>query len=82
MVGVHLEDTTDTLFLARTRVVNIRTGLQLTRIHAEIAQTTYIRVGGNLECQSCERLVYVCMTYYGRVLIARVITVNLRNIQR
>ena len=63
MIRVHLEDTADTLFLARTRVVDIRTCIEVTGVHAEIAQTTYIRIGSDLERQSTERFLIVRVTY-------------------
>ena len=81
VVGVHLEDTRDTLFLARTGVVNIRTCHQLTAIHAEIAETTYIRVGSNLECQRAERLIIIRLA--GECLVvAGVGTIDNLGIQR
>ena len=44
LVGVHLEQTRYTLFLSRTRIENIRSGRNLSRIHTEETQTTYIRI--------------------------------------
>ena len=81
VVGVHLEDTRDTLFLARTGVVNIRTCDQLTAIHAEIAETTYIRVGSNLECQRAERLIIIRLAGE-RLISTRVGTIDYLGIQR
>ena len=81
VVGVHLEDTRDTLFLARTGIVNIRTCHQLTAIHAEIAETTYIRVGSNLECQRAERLVIIRLAGE-RLISTRVGTIDYLGIQR
>ena len=81
VVGVHLEDTRDTLFLARTGVVNIRTCHQFTAIHAEIAETTYIRVGSNLECQCAERLIIIRLAGE-RLISTRVGTIDYLGIQR
>ena len=73
VVGVHLEDTRYTLFLARTRIVYIRTGLQFTGVNSEVAQTSYIRVSSNLECQCCERLGIVGLAR-SNLFVARVCT--------
>ena len=56
LVGVHLEQTADALFLARTWVIDIRTCLHATRVDAEEHQTSHIGVGGNLKGEGCRRL--------------------------
>ena len=53
VVGVHLHDTTDTLFLAAHRVVNRGVALlQHAGIHAHEGQLSHERVGHQLECQA------------------------------
>ncbi len=56
LMRVHLEQTADTLLLARTGVVDVRTGLHRTRVYAEVYETTHERIGSNLKCESCCRL--------------------------
>ena len=81
VVGVHLEDTTNTFFLTRTRVIYIRTGVQFTRINAEVAETSYIRIGSDLECQCTKRLVIVRLANE-LVTAVRTGTEDLRRIHR
>ena len=57
VVCMHLQDTADTLVLILNRVVNSGASLNGTRVHAEEAQLTDIRVSHNLECQCRERLI-------------------------
>src|SRR3546814_4209056 len=54
VVGVHLQDTANTLFLALDRVVDRFTGVQNTRVNAHEGQLTYERIAHELECQSRE----------------------------
>ena len=58
LVGVHLEQAADTLFLARTGIVNVRTGSYLTRVNAEEYQTTHIWISSNLKCECCGRFCF------------------------
>ena len=81
VIGVHLEDTRDTLFLAGTGIVDIRTCLQFTGINSEVAQTSYIRVSSNLECECGKRLGIVGLTCC-RLVVARVCTFDNRCIHR
>ena len=81
MVGVHLEDTADALFLAGTRVIDIRTCLQLAAIHTEIAETTHIRVSGNLECQCAQRVIITRLAA-DRLVCTRIHAIHLGSIQR
>ncbi|CCZ70185.1 putative uncharacterized protein [Bacteroides sp. CAG:702] len=78
---MHLEQTRNTFFLSRTRIVDIRTCLNLTRINTEESQTAYIRVGSNLKCQSSSFFIFARLTVFfssGR----GVCTHNIRSIQR
>ena len=69
VVGVHLEDTADTLFLALSGVEHIRAGLKHTGVHTEECQLADVRIGHNLECQRGERLLIAGRTV---VLLASV----------
>ena len=53
----------------------------MTGVHTEIAQTTYIRVGCNLECQCAQRILIVRVTLLF-LLRVRIGTVDNRRIQR
>ena len=53
---MHLVQTADTLFLARTAVQNVRTCVEATRVSTDEGQTTYEGVGSDLERQSAERI--------------------------
>ena len=57
VVGVHLQDTADTLIVILDRVVDGGACVQRTGVHTEEAELTDIRVSHDLEGQSCERLV-------------------------
>src|ERR1700754_2412520 len=52
LVGKHLHDTADTLFLTASYVQHIRAGIQVTAIAPEEGQTTHKRIGHDLEIQS------------------------------
>ena len=56
LVGVHLVEAADTLLLAAAAVVHIRTGLEFTGVNTDKSQTTYERIGGDLEGQPAERV--------------------------
>ena len=57
LVCMHLQNTSNTLFLTLGRVQNIGTGIHGTGVHTEECQLTYERVSHNLKCQSGERLI-------------------------
>ena len=59
LVGVHLQDTADTLLTPLDRVVNGVAGLDHAGIDTEEGQLTNKRVGHDLECQRREWLVVV-----------------------
>ena len=63
-VWVHLEQTRNTFFLTWTRVVDIRTGFNLTRVYTEESQTSYIRVSSDLKCQSWSFIVFARFTIF------------------
>ena len=77
---MHLEETRDTFLLARARVVDIRASLQLTRIDTEEAETTYIRVGSDLEGKSRQRRAGVDLTDDFLLWIVGIRTDDLRRI--
>src|SRR5690554_7321195 len=62
IVGVHLNHTAHTLFLALDRVKYRVTGLELTRVNPEEGQGSNERIGSDLERQSCERSIVVNRT--------------------
>ena len=57
VVGVHLEDAADALALVLGGVVDVRAGLEAARVNAEVRELADIRVHGDLESESRERLV-------------------------
>ena len=61
VVGVHLQHTTDALFLALDRVVDRVARLQHAGIDAEERQGADERVGRDLECQRSKRRIVVAM---------------------
>src|SRR4029079_10478574 len=65
LVGVHLEQAADALAFVLGRVINVGTGLEASGIDAEEGQLTDERIGGNLECETGERLVIARMTNGG-----------------
>ena len=78
---MHLIQTADTLTLAAARIKHVRTCIELTRINAHEAQTTYERIGSDLEGQTAERLV---LRRLANLLLLRlgVDTVNSGYVQR
>ena len=52
LVGMHLKDTSNTLFLVLCSIQYIRTGVHGTGVHTEVCQLTYERVGHDLEYKS------------------------------
>ena len=56
-ICVHLQNTSDTLFLSFCCIEYIRTGVQCTGIHTEECQLTNKWVCHNLKCQCCEWLI-------------------------
>ena len=64
LVGVHLENAGNALFVVCTHVLHIRTGSQLTAVNAEETQTTYKRIGCNLKGQSSKRFTGIRTTQF------------------
>ena len=62
LVGVHLNDTAETLALLFNGVQHGVTGVDHTGVNTEEGQVAHERVGSNLECQSRERLVIGSVT--------------------
>ena len=81
LVRVHLEQTTDTLFFARTRIVNIRAGSHFTRVNTEEHQATHKRIGSNFECKCCRRFRFRRFTIFLFICI-RIHTYNILGIKR
>ena len=79
---MHLHHTTHALFLALNRVDYAVAGVQHARVNTDEGQGTHEWVGSDLERQSRERLVVVCMTLQLDALVIRVSTLDGRNISR
>ena len=79
-IGVHLNDTSHTLFLAFRRIQHIRTRIQRTRIYTEKREFTNKWVSHDLKCQCRERLVIRRFTCDLISLFIR--SCNIRNIGR
>jgi len=56
LICVHLIEPRDAFFRIRTRIVDIATCIQRTRIDAHESETTHERICSNFECQCCERV--------------------------
>src|ERR1700761_8966646 len=81
LVGVHLQQTADTLRLARTRVQHRVTGLQLSRVHTDKDQLADEGVGHDLEAQGRKRLVVGRLANQLLLRILGIDALNRRNIQ-
>ena len=81
VVSVHLEDTSDTLFLTLCCIGNIRTCFQNAGVNTEEAKLTNERVSHDLERQCSERALIGSRTLFFLFSI-RVNTLDCRNIQR
>ena len=62
-VGMHLKDTSNTLFFILCSIQYIRTWVHCTRVNSEVCQFTYEWVCHNLECKCWERLFIWRMSY-------------------
>ena len=56
LVGMHLEDATNALLLAVVGIDDIGTGVQTTRIDAQVGELANVGIGHDLEGQGRERL--------------------------
>src|SRR5258708_19689991 len=81
LVGEHLHDTADTLFPAASYVQYIRTCIQVTAITPEEGQTTYERIGHDLESQCSKGFFCICFTMNSFTGIG-IEPCNVLNIQR
>ncbi len=82
LVGVHLEETGNTLLLSRAWVVHVRSGLNLTRVYAEETQTSHIGIGSNLERKCTHGFVWIGMTQQHLLRVTGVGTGNRFRIRR
>lgn len=80
-VSVHLQQTTDTFFLALDGVQNGVAGVNNTGVHAKEGQLTDERVSHDLECKSGERFFVIGLTMSDGVVI-RIDTLDRRNVNR
>ena len=62
-VGMHLQNTSHTLFLVLRSIQHIRTGVHHTGIYSEVSQLTNEWVSHNLKCQCGERLIVRGMSH-------------------
>src|SRR5271170_5276337 len=81
LVGVHLQQTANTLRLAGTRIQHRVAGLQLTRVDADEDQLTHKRVGHDLEPKRRERLVVISLADNLLFHIVGVVSDHGRNIK-
>ncbi len=63
-------------------LVNSLTLRNNTRINAEISQTSHIRIGNDLEDQCAERRIILGRQFNGNVRLARLESLNRRDIRR
>ncbi|CAB4572904.1 unannotated protein [freshwater metagenome] len=82
LVGVHLEDLADALFLALGCVGNRSAGVDLTGVHANVGQTTEEWVNSNLECETGERVGRNRVTFDDLLFVAHVVALCCRNVER
>jgi hypothetical protein len=68
VVGVHLEQATDTFLVTLGRVQDVRAGRQGARVHAEVGELAHVRVGHDLEGECRER----------RALVGRTLDLSVR----
>ena len=81
VVGVHLNDTSDSLVLILSGVVNGRTCAQHAGVYSEVCQLTNEGVCSDLECQCCERLI-VAGNSLALLTCIRVNTLDVGNVDR
>ena len=64
LVGVHLEESANTLLFARTSIIDIRTSFHLTGVNTEEHQSTYIWVCCNLKCKCRSRFIFAWLAIF------------------
>ena len=80
LVGMHLKDTSNTLFFVLCCIQYVWTGVHNTWVHTEVSQLTYERVGHDLEYKSRERLFVGRMSY--SLVAIQVNTLDRRDVKR
>ncbi len=81
VIGVHLNNTSNALFLPLGGVQNRRSGAYMSGIHADRRRTAHIGVSRNLERQCGERSIVIGMTLV-LLISVRIDALNSRDIQR
>ena len=81
VVGVHLQQATNTLFLTLAAVQHEGARLHLTGVHAEVRESSNVGVGHYLEHQRRERCVLVGRAFHP-IFRARLQTLHGRHLQR
>ena len=78
---MHLQDSSDSFFLALYGVIHVRAGRKGSGINSEEGQLSYERVCHDLKCQRRERLLIAGMSYvlFSRI---RVYALDRRNVKR
>ena len=82
LVGLHLEELTETFFLTLSRVKNLLTLSRVTGVHTGVDELTVERVSCNLVGQSRKRLIRRCLTGKLLFLIRGARALYIGNIQR
>ena len=82
LVGVHLEDLPDALLLALGRVDDLAAALDVTGVDPDVGEATEERVHGDLERERGERLRRVGVAEDDLLLVARVVGLDGRHVER
>ncbi len=82
LVGVHLEELADALFLALGGIEHLGTRTDVTGVHPHEGQLAEERVRGDLERQSRERLVGTGLAREDLLLVAHRVALDARHVQR
>ena len=80
LVGVHLEQLSDSLLAALGGVDDLSTRLNRTGVNADISQSTEEWVAHHLECQSSKWLLWIWLTSQTLFFVTWVTTLNTLNI--
>ena len=79
---MHLEELSDALLLLLGRVEDLGAGSSVPGVHADVGQTAEERVRHNLEGQCRERCVGISGTLEDDFLVADVVSLDVRDVQR
>ena len=82
LVGVHLDQTADALFLALSNVVDRIASVEFTRVDADEAQLTHEWIGHDLEDQRRKRLAVFRLAHDDLFRVINRMTPHRRNVER